>query len=372
MSALRDGVSSLYALYLVNGLGLDANQIGWILSGSTAASLIGQIPLGYLYDRVHRKGLVVAAGALGMALASLIIGFGHAPSFAVVFCAQIFFGLSVSTLSAGMPALTVALTKDLHLGSRLVRNELFAKVGNLSTLAVAGYLANVRSLRVIFVMIPVLAVPVIWLALTAPASDAPVVTRPKIRGAWRASPKFYWFVAVTFLFYLTSSAALPVFEQVFAPTQSDGGAAWIASVTALTMGTVTLTIMTLARVTQPRHLTWALALAFVLMGVRLSVLSVGPWVPVLVVGQLMDGVIDGILYSVPMRLLARHYRGEFAVLSGVLGATASLGAFASTLASGPLMTHLGYPAALWAYVIPAGLGLVVMMFARGRLAADPT
>ena len=372
VSALRDGVSSLYALYLINGLALNPLQIGWILSSSTAASLVGQIPLGFMYDRIHRKGLIVAGGALGMVVASAIIGFGSTPSFRVVLFAQIFFGLSVSTLSAGMPALTVAITKDLHLGTRLMRNEVFAKIGNLSTLALAGYLANGFSLRVIFVMIPVLAAPVIWLALAAPSSEPVVRVRANLRGAWLSSTKFYWFVAVIFLVYLTCSAALPIFEQVFAPAHAAGGAAWIATATALTMGTVTVTIFGLARLNRTGHLTLTLAGAFVLMAVRLGVLSGGPLVSVLVVGQLLDGVIDGILYTVPMRLLAKHFRADFAVLSGVLGATASLGALASTLASGPLMIHFGYQGALLAYLAPASLGLLVMLLARRPLGIETT
>ena len=50
ISSLRDGLTPLYNLYLVNNLNFSPTEIGWVLGASSASTLVAQMPLGYLYD----------------------------------------------------------------------------------------------------------------------------------------------------------------------------------------------------------------------------------------------------------------------------------------------------------------------------------
>ena len=235
VSALRDGVNSLYNLYLVTRLGFDPVQIGWILSTPSMCALVGQVPLGFLYDRLSRPGLAMALGAAGLGVIGLVLGVVDQPSFWLVAILQGAFGLATSTLSAGLPALTVNRYAGEALGRRLARNEVCAKVGNLSTLAAAGIISQYFSLKCIFVMMPVLAVVVILFGLDADARiERKGVARPS--GQWLKSPAFYLFGFITLLLYFSNTAGLPIFEQTFGPTRPDSGAGWIAGVAALTPG----------------------------------------------------------------------------------------------------------------------------------------
>jgi MFS family permease len=280
---------------------------------------------------------------------------------------QILFGVATSALTLGIPALTVAVTDDEHLGDRMARNEIFAKAGNLATLAVAGVLTHVWSLRTIFLLWPMLAVPGIVLGLAAKSKKKAMKRQKWSRGALTSSHNFYWFVPAVFLLYLANTGGLVVFEQVFAPSHANGGAGWIAMVSALAQASVTLTIMGLARVKTPRGLVVMLAVTFGLIIVRLGVLAAGSSVINLVGGQVLDGIIGGALFSVPIRLLADQHRGEFNVLSGVLGSVGALGALASVFATGPLMSRFAYPGSLFTFMVPAALGAVLVMVARRPL-----
>ena len=367
VAALRDGLGPLYNLYLVNNLGLDPSQIGYVMGASSAAMLVAQVPIGYLYDRMKRKGLLIAAAAGGMLVGALAFRANAQPSFALTMGIQILFGVATSALALGIPALTVAVTDDEHLGGRMARNEIFAKGGNLATLAVAGVLTHIWSLRMIFLIWPLLAVPAIALALTSKSKKKALKRQKWSRSALTSSPTFYWFVAAVFLLYLANTGGLVLFEQIFAPAHANGGAEWIALVSALAQGSVTLTIMGLARVKTPRGLVISLAATFALIVLRLGVLAAGSSVANLIGGQLLDGVIGGALFSVPIRLLADQHRGEFNVLSGVLGSVGALGALASVFVTGPLMNHFGYPGSLFTFMVPAALGAVVVVVARRPL-----
>ena len=367
VAALREGVAPLYNLYLVSSLGFTPIEIGWVLASMGAAQLAAQIPMGYLYDKLDHKGLPIAASAILMFIASATMGFADKPSFQLTIFAQILFGIGLSGLMLGIPALTVATTEEDQLGGRLARNEAFGKTANFATLGIVTLLTYVQSLKSIFLVWGLIAIPVFGLSLFMPKGQKARWQFRWPRPAMRAAGSLPWFVLVVFLLYFANTGALTIFEQAFAPTHFDNGAPWISAATVVSQLFVAITIYMLARVKTTRGLVTVLGLTFAVIATRLGVLSTGGVVPVLLLGQMLDGMVDGVLFTVPARILAEQRRDDFNILQGVLGSTAALGSLASTFATGPLVFRYEYPRALFAFWIPAALGVLVTLYARKTL-----
>ncbi|RYZ79683.1 MAG: MFS transporter, partial [Proteobacteria bacterium] len=163
LAGMRDGVGPVLTLYLVSQLGLAPIELSWIVAASGLAALCSQTPIGFLYDRVERKSLLLAFGALLMAIACYSMSLTR--SVPLLIGLQLLIGVASCFLSIGIPAVCLTFVKNENLPSRFARNELFAKVGNFSALALTGYLMQKLSLSWVFYMVPILAGPVIWSAL---------------------------------------------------------------------------------------------------------------------------------------------------------------------------------------------------------------
>ena len=212
-----------------------------------------------------------------------------------------------------------------------------------------------------------LAIPVFFLSLVMPKGQKARWQFRWPRPAMRAAGSLPWFVLVVFLLYFANTGALTIFEQAFAPGHFDNGAPWISAATVVSQLFVTITIFILAKVKTTRGLVTVLGMTFGIIAIRMGVLSGGGIVPILLFGQMLDGMVDGVLFTVPARLLAEQRREDFNVLQGVLGSTAALGSLASTFATGPLMFRFDYPKALFAFWIPAALGGLVVLYSRRTL-----
>lgn len=368
VAALREGVAPLYNLYLVSSLGFSPVEIGWVLAAASAAQLAAQIPMGYLYDKLEHKGLPIAGSAILMFIAAAAMKVFDAPSFALTIFVQILFGIGLSGLMLGIPALTVATTPEDRLGERMARNEAFGKTANFATLGIVTLLTYLGSLKAIFLFWPLLAIPTFILSFFMPVGQKSRWQFRWPRPAMRAAGALPWFVLVVFLLYFSNTGALVIFEQAFAPDHVDKGAPWISAATVVSQIFVTITIFMLAKVKTTRGLVTVLGVTFGIIATRLVTLSGGGIVPILLLGQMLDGMVDGVLFTVPARLLAEQRREDFNVLQGVLGSTAAFGSLASTFATGPLVFHYKYPKALLAFLIPALIGGVITVYARRTLA----
>ena len=65
---------------------LDYTQSGLVISAFTLSYGIGQLPAGWLADRIGRR-ILIAIGICGVALAGLIIGISHTYIMLIIFLA---------------------------------------------------------------------------------------------------------------------------------------------------------------------------------------------------------------------------------------------------------------------------------------------
>ena len=367
VAALREGVAPLYNLYLVSSLGFTPIEIGWVLAAMGAAQLAAQIPLGYVFDKIDRKGLPIAGAAILMFIAAATMGVVDKPTFTLTIFVQILFGIGLSGLMLGIPALTVATTDEDKLGERMARNEAFGKAANFATLGLVTLMTYLGSLKSMFIIWPAIAIPTFFLALIAPRGQKAKWQFRWPKPAMRAAGSLPWFVLVVFLLYFANTGALTVFEQAFAPGHYDNGAPWISAATVVSQVFVTITIFMLAKVKTTGGLVTVLGCTFGIIATRLVTLSGGGIVPILLLGQMLDGMVDGVLFTVPARLLAEQRREDFNILQGVLGATAAFGSLLSTFSTGPLVYQFQYPRALLAFLIPAACGGLITLYARRTL-----
>ena len=356
VAALRDGVMPLYNLYIVSQLGLSPVHVGWLMTASSVASFLSQTPVGFLYDRARSAREPLAAGLVGLAGASALMYYAPGQPLSYLIGAQILYGIANAILSQGIPAITVSETPVRRLGNRIARNEIFAKFGNLTALSFATYLTARYSLRLVFIVVPLLALPAVYLILRR-SEEKPRVKIAPVSGL-RISPDVGILLAITALIYFANSSALVMFEQVFSAARANAGATYVAWGAGTNQIVVTLAILLLAGVTTRRGLLFVMAGTFALIIARLLVMSSGATPVTLLSSQAIDGLIAGVVFTVPMRLLAALERTYFNVVAGFLGAAASLGATASVFLSGYALSLIQYPGAIRVYVVPAALGLL--------------
>lgn len=355
VAALRDGVMPLYNLFIVSQLGLTPVEVGWLMTASSVATFVSQTPVGFIYDRARSVREPLAVGLVGLAGASALMYYAAGRPIEYLFGVQILYGIASSILSQGIPAITVSETPVRRLGNRIARNEIFSKCGNLCALSLAGYLAAAYSLRVVFVIIPVLTVPALYLILRR-SEEKPRARREKV-GGLRVSFDVGVLIAVTALLYFANSSALLIFEQLFAKARPADAAKFVTGGAAVNQVIVTLAILVLANIKTRRGLWFVMAGTFGLVSLRLLTMSLGVTPFTLIASQAFDGCIAAVVFTVPTRLLADLERTYFNVMAGFLGAAASFGATASVFASGYALTWLAYPNALRVYLLPAALGV---------------
>ena len=139
-------------------------DIGLVLSIGSFASLLGQVPGGWLVDQVRSKLRVAALAVIGIGVSALLIAL--APVFATIAAAKLLHVASSSVLGPAVAAITLGLVGHASVGPRLGRNARFAAIGNGLAAGVMGACGYFVSAQAVFFVTAVLALPAL-LALQA-------------------------------------------------------------------------------------------------------------------------------------------------------------------------------------------------------------
>src|SRR5262249_24556892 len=111
-------------------------DIGLVLSIGSLASLLGQVPGGWLVDRVRSKRRMAAFAVLGIGVSALLIAL--TPVFATIAAAKLLHVAASSVLGPAVAAITLGLVGHASVGPRLGRNARFAATGNVLAAGVMG------------------------------------------------------------------------------------------------------------------------------------------------------------------------------------------------------------------------------------------
>ena len=128
LAAILAGFGPYVAAYLAEHKWTHAD-IGFVLTASSVAGLLSQVPGGELLDGMHSKRGLVAVGAGIVILSALVIALR--PSFPMVSIALVLQGATGGFLGSAIAAISLGLVGYAALAERLGRNQRFASTGAL-------------------------------------------------------------------------------------------------------------------------------------------------------------------------------------------------------------------------------------------------
>lgn len=352
LADIQTGFGAFVAFYLAD-LGWDKGQVGLALSAGTVAGLIAHIPGGAIVDWAHWKRGLAAFGIVMIGASGLILAL--APTFALVFAAEILHGISGGIVTPAIAALSLGLAGRGAMSARTGRNNAFDAAGNALTAGAMGTAGQYISKSAIFLGAVALCIPAL-IALSFIRSDEIDYARARNAGIGHRAANFqrifdlgknsklYIFAACIFLFQLADASILPVISQDLAQDKNQSAS--------LLMAGLIVTPQIIAATLSP----WVgyhaekfgrkplLLLGFGIETLRALLFAVYTSYPVLIVGQCLGGISAAGVTVVTILMIADMTTGtgRFNLVQGIIGTVIAIGAAVSTGTTGFLFEKFGH------------------------------
>ena len=155
---MQSGFGPFVAVLLANEKWTQQN-IGLVLSASSLAGLLSQLPGGELLDASRSKRFLVALGGIIVAVSALAIALW--PSLPVVFAALVLQGITGGFLGPAIAAISLGLAGHSALAERLGRNQRLAATGAVTAAGLMGAIGYFLSYQAIFLASAALALPLL-------------------------------------------------------------------------------------------------------------------------------------------------------------------------------------------------------------------
>lgn len=376
VAAMLAGFGPFVAVRLTED-GWDARGIGLVLSASTIAAVLAQVPSGAIIDHFGaRRGL--AAPAILAAMLSLLL-LGHAPSFLGVLFAEIVQGAAGVGLNLSIAAMTLCVSRKEHLGERFGRNVRSAAVGAVVGTALLGVIGTRFSDRAVFDMAAgfgVVALIALFLIRGADVASAPQRTdhhtaapREARRGPPQSPLRLFHhhgvvaLLGAVALFQLGNAGLLPLAAGRFA-VLGGSRADLIAAAAVLAPQVVTALLSPwLGARAQHHGRRMILMLGLTVLPLRALIFAAAGSLPVMLAVQWLDGVSAATIGVMTPLVVAdlTHRGGRFNLVLAMMGMSSSLGATLSTALGGTIAEAAGLPAA-FLVLAAAGLGAVLVVW----------
>jgi len=352
---VQTGFGSFVAFYLAQ-LGWSQGNIGVALSVGNIAGLLSQIPAGALADGVRWKRGLAAGGIVMTAVAALILGF--APSFMLVFGAQILQGVAGAILMPVIGAISLGLVGRTAMAVRTGRNFRYSAADHALTAALMGvagaYLAN----SLIFAAAAALCIPAL-IALGFIRSNEIDYARARNAKSKRddgkqtvttarvlelaKNRKLVLFMAALLLFQLADASMLPMIGVDVARSLGPQAALWMSGLLAIPQVVVAILAPWVGFHSEKRGRRPLLLIGFALEPVRAFMLAATAAYPVLAVAQILSGLTGAIIGVLTVIVIAdlTAGTGRFNLAIGVLGAITAIAASVSTGIAGFIFQVIG-------------------------------
>jgi MFS family permease len=218
-------------------LGWPKGQVGVALAVGTIAGLIAHIPGGALVDWAPWKRGLAAAGIVMIAGSAIILAL--APTFALVFAAQILHGLASGLIMPAIAAISLGLVGRRAMSARTGRNYGFDAAGNALTAGAMGLAGQYIAKAAIFLGSAALCIPAL-IALGCIRADEIDNARARNAGLGKRASNFqrlfdlgknaklYIFAACIFLFQFADASMLPVISENLAQNKEAPTSALVA------------------------------------------------------------------------------------------------------------------------------------------------
>jgi MFS family permease len=364
LADIQTGFGAFVAFYLAD-LGWDKSQVGLALSAGTVAGLIAHLPGGALVDWVPWKRGLAAIGITAIAASALILAL--APTFSLVFFAEILHGITGGIVTPAIAAISLGLVGRGAMSARTGRNNAFDAAGNALTAGAMGAAGQYISKSAIFFGAAALCIPAL-IALSFIRSDEIDYARARNAGIGHRAANFqrifdlsknlslYIFAGCIFLFQLADASMLPVVGEDLALDKSQSAS--------LLMAGLIVAPQIIAAVLSP----WVgyhsekfgrkplLLVGFGIEALRGLLFAVNTSYPVLVIGQCLGGISAAAVTVVTVLMIAdlTTGTGRFNLIQGFVGTVIAIAAAISTGASGFVFEKVGH---LYGFLILAAIAV---------------
>ncbi|GGF54749.1 MFS transporter [Azorhizobium oxalatiphilum] len=346
-------------------------DIGLVLTISGLVSLVGQIPIGAMVDRVRsiRRTAIFALLAIGLS-AILFAGW---PDFAVVMGSRILHAAASCVLGLCLVSMSLGLVGAGGMSARLGRNAAFASAGTGVAALTMGALGYYVSSQAVFFMAAALVAPALYALTCIDAREIRLPARDEAadKRGWRETLRgvlglaknrpLLIFCACVVLFHLANAAMLPLAASMLTLRSSQAATVMVAAAMVVPQFTVTVLSPLVGIAAQKFGRRPLLIIGFAALAVR-GVCFAWTSEPYLLVAiQVLDGVsaaVLGVLVPLTVSDLARG--SHFNLAQGTVGCAMGIGASISTVLSGYVADSMGAYSAFVTLACVAGVGLVVV------------
>jgi MFS family permease len=352
---VQTGFGTFVAFYLAQ-LGWSQGNIGVALSVGNIAGMLSQIPGGALADGVRWKRGLAAAGIAMTAVAALILAF--APSFILVFAAQILQGAAAGVITPAIGAISLGLVGRSAMSVRTGRNFRYSAAGHALTAAFMGVAGAYLSKSAIFAAAAALCVPAlialgfirgneIDYARARNATSRQDAGKQSIMTARILvlvnNRKLVLFMAAMLLFQLADASMLPMIGVDIAHSLGQDAALWMSGLLIIPQVVVAILAPWVGFHSEKRGRRPLLLLGFMLEPVRAFMLTATAAYPVAALAQGLSGITGAIIGVLTVIVIAdlTAGTGRFNLALGVLGALTSIAASISTATTGFIFQRLG-------------------------------
>jgi MFS family permease len=351
LADIQTGFGAFVAFYLAD-LGWDKGHVGLALSAGTVAGLIAHIPGGAIVDWATWKRGLAAFGIVMIGASSLTLAL--APTFALVFAAEILHGISGGIVTPAIAAISLGLVGRSAMSARTGRNNAFDAAGNALTAGAMGAAGQYISKSAIFLGAAALCIPAL-IALSFIRSDEINYARARNAGIGDRAGNFqrifdlgknlklYVFAACIFLFQLADASILPVISQDLAQDKHQSAS--------LLMASLIITPQVIAATLSP----WIgyysekfgrkplLLIGFGIEIPRVLLCAAYASYPIFIVGQCLGGISAAGVTVLTVLMIADMTTGtgRFNLIQGFIGTVIAIAAAISTGTTGFLFEKFG-------------------------------
>ena len=348
-------------------------DIGLVLSIGSFASLLGQVPGGWLVDQVRSKLRVAALAVVGIGVSALLIAL--APVFATIATAKLVHVASSSVLGPAVAAITLGLVGHASVGPRLGRNARFAAIGNGLAAGVMGACGYFVSAQAVFFVTAVLVLPALLALRRIHERDVdPIradggidtcdISQHTSRlGRLLRAPALIVLTCCVMLFHLANSAMLPLVGSDVTMRSSQWATALVAAciiAPQLVVAAISPTVGQLAQTWGRRPL---LLIGFAALPLRGALLAWTSDPYMIVAVQTLDGIsgaVMGVLIPLALADISRG-TGRFNLAQGIVGSATGVGATLSTIGAGYLAGRFGTATAFAGLAAMGVLALALLL-----------
>jgi MFS family permease len=352
LADIQTGFGAFVAFYLAD-LGWDKGKVGLALAAGTVAGLIAHLPGGALVDWVPWKRGLAAIGIVTIGASALVLAL--APTFALVFIAEILHGITGGIVTPAIAAISLGLVGRSAMSARTGRNSGFDAAGNALTAGAMGAAGQYISKSAIFFASAALCIPAL-IALSFIRGDEINYARARNAGIGHTAANFqrifdltknfglYVFAGCIFLFQLADASMLPVISEDLALDKSQSAS--------MLMAGLIVTPQIIAAVLSP----WVgyhsekfgrkplLLIGFAVEVLRGLLFAFFTGYSSLIIGQCLGGISAAAVTVLTVLMIADMTTGtgRFNLVQGFIGTIIAVAAGISTGASGFVFERSGH------------------------------